>query len=86
MGKLRAYAALGCAAYDHLDDTMEFSPIDAVAKASVLLSTTPEDCRLFHVLSDQYIAMVRLFSVMNNMGLSVRYGERSEFEAHMCLS
>ncbi len=81
MGNLRAYAALGCASYDHLDDTMEFSPIDAVAKASVLLSATPDDCRLFHVISDQYIAMVRVFNAMNDVGLAVRFTEPSEFEA-----
>ncbi len=81
MGTLRAYAALGCASYAHLDDTMEFSPIDAAARASVLLSATPEDCRLFHVISDQYIAMVRLFNVMNDLGLAVRFAEPSEFEA-----
>ena len=81
MGSLRAYAALGCASYDHLDDTMEFSPIDAVARASVLLSTTPEECRLFHVISDQYITMARIFNAMNDMGLAVRFTEPSAFEA-----
>ena len=81
MGNLRGYAALGCAPYDRLDDTMEFSPIDAVARASVLLAETPESCRLFHVISDQYIAMFRVFQAMNDMGLPVRFAEPSEFAA-----
>ena len=81
MGNLRAYAALGCASYDHLDDTVEFSPIDATARASVLLAETPEECRLFHVISDQSIAMIRIFRAMNDMGLKVRFAEPAEFES-----
>lgn len=81
MGNLRAYAALGCASYEHLGDTMEFSSIDAAAEASVLLATTPEDCRVFHVISDQQIAMIRIFNTMNDLGLAVRFAEPAEFEA-----
>ena len=47
MGNLRAYAALGCASYEHLGDTMEFSSIDAAAAASVWefepATTVPEE-------------------------------------------
>ncbi|MBP5198341.1 MAG: AMP-binding protein, partial [Lachnospiraceae bacterium] len=50
MGNLRGFAALGCVSFEVLDDTMEFSPIDEVAKASVMLCTTPDECRLFHVI------------------------------------
>jgi len=80
MGSLRAFAMLGCAAYDLLDETMEFSPIDLVAQATVKLAQTPADCRLFHVLSDQYLQMVHVFNEMNAMGHPIRYTERDEYE------
>ena len=62
MGRLKAYAMLGCASYDQLDATMEFSPIDAVAKAVVILSGTPDDCTMFHVFNNQNISMEGIFS------------------------
>ena len=80
MGNLRGYAALGCVSYETLDDTMEFSPIDEVAKASVMLCTTPDECRLFHVISDQNMAMIRIFNAMNDMGVRIGYVEPEEFE------
>jgi thioester reductase-like protein len=80
MGSLRAYATLGCAAYDQLNGTMEFSPIDMVAQATVKLAKTPAECTLFHVLSDQYLQMVHVFNEMNAMGHTIRYTERDEYE------
>ena len=79
MGRLRAYVMLGCASYDQLDATMEFSPIDAVAKAVVLLSRTPDDCTLFHVFNNQNISMEGIFAELNNLGYPIRYVEREEF-------
>lgn len=80
MGGLRAYCAVGAAPYDILDDSMEFSPIDLVAKATVLLASGPHTCTVYHVITDQYIQMVHVFDEMNVMGHSIRYTERPEFE------
>ncbi|MCR5237652.1 MAG: amino acid adenylation domain-containing protein, partial [Lachnospiraceae bacterium] len=80
MGRLRAFAALGCASYEAMNRCVEFSPIDMVAKASVLLSSTCDDCMLFHVITDQYISMAYAFDQMNSMGLPVRYVETEEYE------
>ncbi|MBO6292375.1 MAG: SDR family oxidoreductase, partial [Selenomonas sp.] len=79
MGVLKGYASLGCAAYDRLDDTMEFSPIDVVAKATVALAQTPEACRIFHVITDQYIPMIQIFREMGNMGHPVAFVEPEDF-------
>ena len=79
MGVLKGFAALGCASYEQLDDTMEFSPIDAVAKATVALSRTPEPCRIFHVIIDQYIPMMYIFREMGRMGHPVKYVEPEVF-------
>ncbi len=80
MGRLRAFAALGCASYEAMNRNVEFSPIDMVAKASVMLSSTCDDCMLFHVITDQYISMANVFLQMNRMDLNVRFVEQEEFE------
>ena len=79
MGRLKAYAMLGCAAFDQLDATMEFSPIDAVAKATVMLSETPDECTLFHVFNNQNISMEGIFHELGELGYPIRYVERDEF-------
>ncbi|MBR2143240.1 MAG: amino acid adenylation domain-containing protein [Anaerovibrio sp.] len=79
MGVLKGYASLGCVAYDQLDNTMEFSPIDVVARATVALAQTPEDCRVFHVITDQYIPMIQIFREMENMGHHVDFVEPEVF-------
>ncbi len=79
MGRLKAYAMLKCAAYDQLDATMEFSPIDAVAEAVVKLSRTPDDCTLFHVFNNQNISMESIFHELNDLGYGIDYVEREDF-------
>ncbi len=79
MGRLKAYAMLGCAAFDQLDATMEFSPIDAVAKATVMLSETPDECTLFHVFNNQNISMEGIFHELGELGYPIKYVERDEF-------
>ncbi|MBQ5316381.1 MAG: amino acid adenylation domain-containing protein [Oscillospiraceae bacterium] len=79
MGRLRAYAMLGCASYDILDSTMEFSPIDAVARAIVLLSGTPDDCTVFHAFNNQKIMMENVFRELTALGYTIRYAEADEF-------
>ena len=79
MGRLKAFVMVGCAAFDQLDTTMEFSPIDAVARATVELSKTPDECILFHVFNNQNISMELIFSELNKLGYNIAYVEREEF-------
>ena len=79
VGRLKAFVNLGCAAYDQLEGVMEFSPIDAVAQAVVLLAGTPDDCTMFHVCNNRTIFMESIFSELNNIGYNVDYVEREEF-------
>ncbi len=80
MGRLRAFTTLGCAPFGLLDETMEFSPIDMVAKATVMLSRTPDDCILFHVITDQYVQMVHVFNEMKALGYDVSFMEKESFD------
>ncbi|MCR5132249.1 MAG: amino acid adenylation domain-containing protein [Prevotella sp.] len=45
---LRAYVAIGMVPYEELDHLFEFSPIDEVAHAIMLLAQTPRECIVFH--------------------------------------
>ena len=79
MGRLRAFAMLGCCAYDQLDVPMEFSPIDAVAEAIVALSKTPKACIIFHPFNHQQLLTGIVFREMSALGLDIRPVEREEF-------
>ena len=45
---LRAFVVIGMVPYDKLDMCFEFSPIDEVAHAIMLLAQTPVECVVFH--------------------------------------
>ena len=55
MGRIRVYQMLGCYPYELTGAPMEFSPINEVAKAIVLLSETPQECCMFHPFNDHYV-------------------------------
>ena len=48
LAKLRAYVIIGMVPYEDLDQRFEFSPIDEVARAIMLLAQTPQECMVFH--------------------------------------
>jgi thioester reductase-like protein len=48
MGRLHIFQMLGVCSYSQAMGQMEFSPIDEVAQALLLLATTPKECTVFH--------------------------------------
>lgn len=60
---------------------MEFSPIDEVAKAILLLATTPRECCVFHPYNHHFILSGDIFNEMELAGFKVEAVETSEFEA-----
>lgn len=79
MGRLKSYRLLGKCTYGQLDVPMEFSPIDEVAKAILLLSTTPEKCCLFHPYNHHYILYGDIFEEMRRAGFPIDAVEAPEF-------
>jgi thioester reductase-like protein len=79
MGRLKSFALLECAPYDQLDATMEFSPIDEVAAAILLLAQTPKECTLFHAFNHHAVLYGDVFEAMAHCGLPVHPVERDEF-------
>lgn len=79
MGRLKSFALLGCAAYDQLDASMEFSPIDETAHAILLLAGTPQPCVLFHPFNHHAVLYGDVFAAMDKCGLPVTPVERDRF-------
>lgn len=79
MGRLKSFALLGCASYDQLDSTMEFSPIDETARAILLLAQTPESCVAFHAFNHHETYLGDVFAAMGLCGLDIEPVEREEF-------
>ena len=79
MGRLRAYVTLGCAPYEALDAPCEFSPIDEVCRAILLLATTPEGMSVFHPTNNHTCPLGDVLRILNESGLTVRGVEEDEF-------
>ena len=77
---LRAYVIIGMVPYEALSQVFEFSPIDEVAHAIMLLATTPEECTVFHPynIHRQYLA-----DILNGFaaaGITLQRVEKEEFQ------
>lgn len=83
MGRLKIYALLGVCPYEQMDVPMEFSPIDEVAKAILLLCQTPKECVIFHPYNHNAILSGNVFGEMEKLGLPVKPVEREDFDAAM---
>lgn len=79
MGKLRAYVTLGCAPYAVLDAPCEFSPIDEVCHAILLLSGTPAGMSVFQPCNNHRLPLGDVLHILTEMGLPVRPVEMPQF-------
>ena len=84
MGRLKAYRMLGACPYPLLEGRMEFSPIDEVARAVVLLAGTPKANVVFHVENDHLLPMDDILSRLHlDDGSPLEYLEMDEFVHRM---
>ncbi len=82
MSRLKAYAALQKFPVGSSDAKVEFSPIDCVAKAVVLLSGTNDSFTVFHAYNCHHIHMANVISAMNTAGLTINVVEDDEYIKH----
>lgn len=80
MATLRAYVALGEIPFDELDGLNEFSPIDELVRAILLLTETPRECVVFHPYNNHTILQVDILEALARTGLFVKGVERNTFE------
>ena len=83
MGRIKVYNMLGCCPYAMRNKQVEFSPINEVSKAIVLLSTTPSANTVFHPynIHGQFLGDVLLG--LKSVGAGIRFVEQDEFAEAM---
>ncbi len=79
MNTLKAYVVLGCFPVQEMDERDEFSPIDEVARATVLLAGTNSEFTVFHAYNSHTVEMGDLVLALNNSGLKVDVVDEKEF-------
>lgn len=68
MNTLRAFQTLGVISYDMLDVATEFSPIDSLAKAVLVLAQTPDACVCFAPLNPHRPLFGDIIRLLNELG------------------
>lgn len=83
MGRIRVYQMLGCYPYDLNDEAMEFSPVNEVAKAIVLLSETPQACCVFHPFNNHFVHFGDVLQELSNVTQGPRQVEEEDFNKEL---
>lgn len=79
MLSLKAYKALGVFPIDNADETIDFSPIDEVAKTILLFATTPKQYTVFHSASSHEVEMGNVVSALCETGNPIAMVDSQEF-------
>ena len=77
---LRAFVVIGMVPYEKLDMRFEFSPIDEVAHAVMLLSQTPKDCVVFHPYNTHRQFLSDILTGFAEAGITLKRVENDEFQ------
>ncbi len=81
MGRLHVFQLLGACSYSLALSQMEFSPIDEVARAILLLATTPKQCVVFHPFNNHMQLLGDVVREMaHTLGCSIEEVEEDEFQ------
>ena len=83
MGRIKVFNMLGCFPYSLYESKVEFSPIDEMAHAIILLSSTPKECCLFHSYNSHTQFLGDVLSGFNKLGTDIRLVEDEEYNATM---
>ena len=83
MGRIRIYNMLGCCPYAMRNKRVEFSPINEVSHAIVLLATTPKECTVFHPYNIHGQFLGDVLTGLTNVTGSIRFVEQEEFQQAM---
>lgn len=79
MGRLKAYMALGCVPFEALDAPCEFSPIDEVTRAILMLAATPGDLTVFQPCNNHRLPLGDVLHIMSDLGYNVLPVENDEY-------
>jgi amino acid adenylation domain-containing protein len=80
LAMLRAYVVIGMVPYEALDQRFEFSPIDEVAHAIMLLAQTPKDCTVFHPNNTHRQFLSDILNGFAEAGITLKRVESDDFQ------
>ncbi|MCR4762043.1 MAG: amino acid adenylation domain-containing protein [Lachnospiraceae bacterium] len=83
MNTLKSYVVLGCFPVQEMDEMDEFSPIDEVARATVLLAGTNSEFTVFHAYNSHTIRMGDLVQALNDNELKVDVVDEKDFNERL---
>ena len=81
MGRIKVYNMLGCFPYSMYEKKVEFSPINEVAHAIILLSSTPKECCVFHPYNSHGQFLGDVLGGLTNVGTDIQFVEKEEYDA-----
>ena len=83
MASIRAYKKLGVFPVSSADVTVDFSPIDEVAKTILLLSTTAKKFTIFHSANSHEVEYGDVIKAMNDYGYPIDMVDDATFMAKL---
>jgi thioester reductase-like protein len=83
MGRIRVYNMLGCCPFSMRNKRVEFSPINEVSRAIVLLATTPKQCVVFHPYNIHGQFLGDVLTGLTKVTGGIHFVEQEEYEQAM---
>ena len=83
MGRIKVYNMIGCCPYGMRNKQVEFSPINEVSRAIVLLSSTPKECCVFHPYNIHGQFLGDVLTGLTTVSKGIRFVEQEEFDEAM---
>ena len=83
MGRIKVYNMLGECPYSMRNKRVEFSPINEVAHAIVMLATTPDACCVFHPYNIHTQFLGDVLMGLRTVGEGIKFVEQEEFASAM---
>ena len=81
MASIRAYKMLGVFPVSAADQTIDFSPIDEVAKTILILAETPKEYTIFHSANSHEVELGDVIAAMNDFGYPIAMVDDATFSA-----
>jgi thioester reductase-like protein len=83
MGRIKVYNMLGSCPFAMRNKRVEFSPINEVAHAIVMLAITPDACCVFHPYNIHTQFLGDVLMGLTSVGDGIEFVEQEDFEAAM---
>lgn len=83
MGRIKAYAAIGCVPFEALDAPCEFSPIDEVCRAILMLAGTARGLTVFQPCNNHRLPLGDVLHIVDRLGFGIVPVEEEEYRRRL---